>query len=133
MKRLHIAAAVILNPSQEQVFITKRPDKAHKGGLWEFPGGKVEAGETASQATVRELFEEIGIEVTELSHFQHLQHDYPDKSLAFDFFVVTAFEQQPYGKEGQQGLWVDVNQLAEYEFPEANVPVLEKVIEVYGG
>lgn len=129
MKRLHIAAAVILNAEKDQVFITKRADKAHKGGLWEFPGGKVEAGETAEQAIVRELFEEVDIRVTELSHLQALQHDYPEKSLNFDFFTVTAFDNQPYGKEGQRGEWVAISELHHYDFPEANIPVLNRVQE----
>ncbi|MDG3089052.1 8-oxo-dGTP diphosphatase MutT [Vibrio hannami] len=131
MKRVHIAAAIILNSVQDKVFITKRPDKAHKGGLWEFPGGKVEQGETAEQATVRELFEEIGIEVTKLHHFEALTHDYSDKSLMFDFFVVTDFLNEPYGKEGQKGEWVEISRLANFEFPEANVPILNRVIEEY--
>ncbi|MDN3681540.1 8-oxo-dGTP diphosphatase MutT [Vibrio tapetis subsp. quintayensis] len=133
MKRIHIAAGVIFNLEKTQVYITKRPEKAHKGGLWEFPGGKVEDGENASDAAVRELFEEIGIEVTQLALFQHLQHDYSDKSLEFDFFVVTEFKHQPYGKEGQLGQWVDIHQLTDFEFPEANIPVLNKVLEEYGG
>ncbi|BCL71207.1 Mutator mutT protein [Vibrio nigripulchritudo MADA3029] len=132
MKRVHIAAAVILNASRDQVFITKRPAKAHKGGFWEFPGGKVEKGESAQEATVRELYEEIGIHVTEITHFEALKHDYPDKSLAFDFFVVTDFDEEPYGKEGQEGEWVRLEKLKDYDFPEANVPVLEKVLETYG-
>ncbi len=128
MQRLHIAAAIILNAEKEQVFITKRPDKVHKGGCWEFPGGKVEPGETAEQATIRELFEEVGIHVTELYHFQSLEYDYPEKSLAFDFFAVTNFNEQPYGKEGQRGEWVPITDLMHYDFPEANIPVLERVI-----
>ncbi|WED21423.1 8-oxo-dGTP diphosphatase MutT [Vibrio sp. JC009] len=132
MKRLHIAAAVILNPQQDKVFITKRPDKAHKGGLWEFPGGKVELGETAEDAIVRELFEEVGIEVTGFEHFEKLTHDYPEKSLKFDFFIVSEFDNKPYGKEGQRGEWVEIPQIREYDFPEANIPVLERVIKEFG-
>lgn len=106
MKRIHIVAGIIFNQDKSQVFITKRPDDKHKGGFWEFPGGKVEAGETIEQAMTRELDEEIGIKVTEQSLFEHLEFDYTDKSLKFDFILVTDFEQQPYGKEGQQGEWV---------------------------
>ena len=131
MKRLHIVAAIILNAEKNQVFITKRPDKAHKGGFWEFPGGKVEVSESAEQALIRELYEEIGINSTELDLFESLNHDYPDKSLYFDFFTVTQFEELPYGKEGQEGLWVSISELKGYDFPEANVPVLNKVIELF--
>lgn len=131
MKRIHIVAGIIFNQDKSQVFITKRPDDKHKGGFWEFPGGKVEVGETIEQAMTRELDEEIGINVTEQSLFEHLEFDYSDKSLKFDFILVTDFEQQPYGKEGQQGEWVYLESLSQYAFPEANVPILERVIKEF--
>ncbi|KOO14659.1 7,8-dihydro-8-oxoguanine-triphosphatase [Vibrio xuii] len=131
MKRIHIVAAIIFNQDKSQVFITKRPDDKHKGGFWEFPGGKVELGETIEQAMVRELEEEIGITTTKQQLFEHLEFDYSDKSLKFDFILVTQFEGQPYGKEGQQGEWVAVANLADYGFPEANVPILERVIKEF--
>ncbi|PTQ24904.1 8-oxo-dGTP diphosphatase MutT, partial [Vibrio sp. 10N.286.46.E10] len=114
MKRIHIVAGIIFNQDKSQVFITKRPDDKHKGGFWEFPGGKVEVGETIEQAMTRELDEEIGIKVTEQSLFEHLEFDYTDKSLKFDFILVTDFEEQPYGKEGQQGEWVSLESLNQY-------------------
>ncbi|WP_417883947.1 8-oxo-dGTP diphosphatase MutT [Vibrio rumoiensis] len=128
MKRIHIVAAIILNTQQDQIFITKRPEKLHKGGYWEFPGGKVEVGESAEQGLIRELQEEIDITATEMSLFEHFDFDYPEKSLTFDFFIVSGFSGKPYGKEGQEGKWVAIEQLTEYRFPEANEPVLEKVI-----
>ncbi|MFM2641474.1 8-oxo-dGTP diphosphatase MutT [Vibrio chagasii] len=131
MKRIHIVAGIIFNQDKSQVFITKRPDDKHKGGFWEFPGGKVEEGETIEQAMARELDEEIGIKVTEQSLFEHLEFDYTDKSLKFDFILVTDFEEQPYGKEGQQGEWVCLESLNQYAFPEANVPILERVVKEF--
>lgn len=131
MKRIHIVAGIIFNQDQSQIYITKRPDNLHKGGFWEFPGGKVEAGESIEQALSRELNEEIGIEVTQLTPFQHLEYDYPDKRLKFDFMLVTAFNHAPYGREGQQGEWVKVADLVNYTFPEANVPVLERVLKEF--
>ncbi|WP_406731906.1 8-oxo-dGTP diphosphatase MutT [Vibrio scophthalmi] len=131
MKRIHIVAAVIFNQDKSQIFITKRPDDKHKGGFWEFPGGKVELGETTEQAMIRELDEEIGIQVTEQSLFEHLEYDYPDKSLKFDFILVTNFAGDPYGREGQQGEWVKIKQLENYAFPEANVPILQRVIKEF--
>ncbi|MBR9789721.1 MAG: 8-oxo-dGTP diphosphatase MutT [Vibrionaceae bacterium] len=131
MKRIHIVAAIIFNQDKSQIFITKRPDDKHKGGFWEFPGGKVEPEESVEQAMIRELEEEVGIKVTEQSLFEHLEYDYPDKSLKFDFISVTAFEHKPYGKEGQEGRWVDIKCLPEYAFPEANVPILERVVQEF--
>ncbi|MGR5067884.1 MULTISPECIES: 8-oxo-dGTP diphosphatase MutT [Vibrio] len=131
MKRIHIVAAIIFNQERSQIFITKRPDDKHKGGFWEFPGGKVEQGESVELAMARELEEEIGITITEQSLFEHLEYDYPDKSLKFDFISVTQFDGQPYGKEGQQGRWVEIGALSNYAFPEANVPILERVIKEF--
>lgn len=131
MKRIHIVAGIIFNQDKSQIFITKRPDNLHKGGFWEFPGGKVEEGESVEQAMTRELEEEIGIEVTEQHLFEHLEYDYPEKSLKFDFIVISKFNNEPYGKEGQEGHWVDIAKLANYQFPEANVPILERVIKEF--
>lgn len=132
MKRLHIVAAIILNSEKNKIFITKRHKDAHQGGFWEFPGGKIELDETAENAMIRELFEEIGIEVTAQSLFEHLEYDYPDKSLSFDFYTVTGFKNDPYGKEGQQGEWVEIELLEDYAFPEANMSILKKVMKQYG-
>ncbi|RJX74397.1 8-oxo-dGTP diphosphatase MutT [Vibrio sinensis] len=131
MKRIHIVAAVIFNQDKSQIFITKRPDDKHKGGFWEFPGGKVEVDESIEDAMARELYEEIGITVTKQYLFEHLEYDYPDKSLKFDFIVVDGFEDLPYGKEGQQGLWVNIEELINYSFPEANVPILNRVVKEF--
>lgn len=127
MKRIHIVAAIIYNRDKSSIYITKRPDHLHKGGYWEFPGGKVEQDEEIEQAICRELFEEIDIRAIKLRHFEHLDYDYPDKSLTFDFFVVDEFDNKPYGKEGQQGKWVAIDDLANYSFPEANLPILKLV------
>ncbi|MGD8170971.1 8-oxo-dGTP diphosphatase MutT [Vibrio sp. TRT 21S02] len=131
MKRIHIVAAIIFNQDKSQVFITKRPDDKHQGGFWEFPGGKVEDNESIEQAMIRELEEEIGIVTTEQQRFEHLEFDYPDKSLKFDFITVTQFDGEPYGREGQQGEWVAVSQLPNYSFPEANISILQRVVKEF--
>lgn len=131
MKRIHIVAAIIFSEDKSKIFITKRPDDKHKGGFWEFPGGKVESGESIEQAMIRELNEEVGITVTKQSLFEHLEYDYPDKSLKFDFITVTQFDGSPFGKEGQQGQWVEVSDLPNYTFPEANVPILNRVVKEF--
>ncbi|MEC6908469.1 8-oxo-dGTP diphosphatase MutT [Photobacterium piscicola] len=132
-KRVWIAAGIILNSTQDHIFITRRDANAHQGGLWEFAGGKVETNETAELAVIRELKEEVGIEVTTLEPLISLAHDYPDKALQFDFFAITAFTGEARGNEGQAGLWVAISDLNDYPFPEANMAVLAKITEIYGG
>ena len=105
--------------------------KQHQGGLWEFPGGKVEINESIEQALTRELNEEIGIQIITLTPYQHLDFDYKDKALTFDFMLVTEFNGIPFGREGQQGQWVSVKSLSDYPFPEANQPILERVIKEF--
>lgn len=128
MNRVHIVAGIIFNQEKSHVYITKRPEKAHKGGFWEFPGGKVEKNESSEQAIERELFEEIGIEQLQTELFERFDYDYSDLSLNFEFFVVNDFKGTPYGKEGQQGQWVALESLSDYSFPEANIPVLNAVV-----
>ena len=124
---IHVAAAVI-EDTQGRIFIAKRPDDKHQGGLWEFPGGKVEDGETAEQALVRELQEEIGISVTDCRPLIQVPYHYPDKSVLLDVFHVTGFEGEAWGKEGQEVAWVAKCQLDSYQFPAANRPILNAAL-----
>jgi len=92
--------------------------------FWEFPGGKVEEGESADQALCRELDEELGIEITTFRHFMHLTHDYPDQSVAIDFFMVSEWQGTPSGLEGQQIRWVESSTLASADMLPADAPVI---------
>ncbi len=123
-KNIVIAVGIILNQERTHVFLTQRMSGAHLGGLWEFAGGKVEPDEAPEQAMCRELHEEVGISVTEYTHFEAIEYDYPEKSLHLDFFLVTDYIGMPFGKEGQKGEWVALNLVNDYRFPEANQPVL---------
>lgn|SRR3990167_2521051 len=125
MKRIHVMAAVI--ERGDAVFIARRPDHLHQGGKWEFPGGKLEAGESPLQGLTRELHEEIGIEVQSAQPLIRICHDYPDKSVLLDVWRVTAFAGDPHGKEGQRVQWVPRHILHEFEFPAANVPIVAAV------
>ncbi len=127
-KRLWVAVGVIEN-EQDQIFICQRAARQHQAGKWEFPGGKVEEGETLQQALKRELFEEIGIEVEACEPLLKIEHDYADKAVLLDVWRVTAFSGSPYGKEGQPGLWVARPDLVNYDFPEANQPITLRVIQ----
>ncbi|KPC34582.1 Uncharacterized protein ABJ99_4689 [Pseudomonas syringae pv. cilantro] len=123
MKRVHVAAAVIRG-SDDKVLIARRADSQHQGGLWEFPGGKVEAGETVEAALARELQEELGIVVAAAHPLIKVCHDYPDKQVLLDVWEVSAFTGEPHGAEGQPLAWVTPRELAGYEFPAANQPIV---------
>ncbi len=123
MKRVHVAAAVIRG-GDGRVLIARRPETAHQGGLWEFPGGKVEGGETVRAALVRELREELAIEVAAACRLIQIRHDYPDKHVLLDVWEVTRFDGEPQGAEGQPLAWVAADALPLYAFPAANQAIV---------
>lgn len=127
VKRIHVVAGIIRD-AQGRILISRRHDHLHQGGLWEFPGGKVEAGEAVHDALARELREELALTVLVAEPFQQIRHDYPDKSVLLDFWLVSGFEGDAHGVEGQPVLWVDVVALRDYPFPAANVPIVDELI-----
>lgn len=123
MKRVHVAAAVIRG-ADDRVLIAKRAASQHQGGLWEFPGGKVEEGEVVESALARELQEELGIRVEAARPLIQVHHDYPDKQVLLDVWEVTRFAGEPHGAEGQPLAWADSRELLDFEFPAANQPIV---------
>lgn len=121
--RLHVVVAVITD-TNKCVLLAKRPQHLHQGGLWEFPGGKVEYGETVEQALIRELHEELGITATEYSPLIQIPFDYPDRSVLLDVWYVTAYSGNPEGREGQTIEWISKSLLHEYDMPAANLPIV---------
>jgi 8-oxo-dGTP diphosphatase len=130
MKRVHVVAGIIRD-EQGRILVSRRHEHLHQGGLWEFPGGKVETGETAHEALVRELREELALTVIAAQPFRQVCHDYPDKSVLLDFWLVERFEGEARGVEGQPVQWVDVAGLREYQFPAANVPIVDALLECF--
>ena len=126
---IHVAAAAIFNP-QGQVLLALRSKKQHQGGLWEFPGGKVEAGESVRDALARELEEELGIRIDQASTRSLIQvpYHYPDKSVLLDVFKVSGFSGVPHGAEGQPLEWADITDLDNYDFPAANTPIVNALL-----
>nr|WP_320167030.1 8-oxo-dGTP diphosphatase MutT [uncultured Methylophaga sp.] len=118
MSQIHVAVAVIVQ--QKEVLIALRKPDQHQGNLWEFPGGKVESGETVQQALTREIKEELAIDILRAEPLIEHSHDYGDKSVLLDVWWIDAFDGTPTGHEGQTIKWVDIEALDHYEFPAAN-------------
>lgn len=123
MKPLQVAVGVIKKPDGK-VLISLRDPSLHQGGLWEFPGGKIETLETAEQALARELKEELDIEVTAATPLITIQHQYPDLAVQLNVFLVEHFSGEAKSREGQPFKWVNPDELAIHEFPAANQPII---------
>lgn len=129
LRVLHVAVG-ILTDAAGAILIARRPDHAHQGGLWEFPGGKVEADETVQRALERELCEELGITVQAAEPLLQVRHAYPDKDVLLDVWRVTAYHGEPHGREGQPLAWALPAQLADFAFPAADAPI---IVQLKGG
>ena len=124
MNQLHVAAG-ILRDSSGRILITERLCDGPFDGLWEFPGGKIVDGETSTQALIRELAEELGIEVDMSQPFMELHHEYPDRIVDIEFFVVTSWSGTPAGLEGQGLRWVLPSDLDPDILLPADIPVMK--------
>ena len=121
---IHVAVGVI-EGKEGSILLTRRPEHVHQGGKWEFPGGKVESGETVQQALSRELREELNIVPERLSPLIRIPFRYPDKHVLLDVWVVHQFTGTPTALEGQPMTWCQREALGELEFPEANRPIIQ--------
>ncbi|HHH2010811.1 TPA: 8-oxo-dGTP diphosphatase MutT [Yersinia enterocolitica] len=124
MKHLQIAVGIIRN-SQQEIFITQRAADSHMAGFWEFPGGKIEQGETPEVALKRELLEETRISVKEAVLLKVLEHTFTDRIVTLSFYMVEAWDGEPFGREGQPMRWVKQSDLLAEEFPSANAAIIE--------
>ena len=127
MNEIHVVAGALVRG--REVLLAQRPAGAHLGGLWEFPGGKVEPGESARAAPSRELVEEIGVDVRSAERLYEHTHTYPEKSVRLDIWCVTEWLGEPQSVEGQPLAWVDVSELPDWPLPEADAPAIQRLME----
>lgn len=121
---IQVAVGVIINNANE-VLLSRRPVDAHQGGLWEFPGGKLEAGEDIRTALTRELWEELGVTVDMAHPFIKIQHNYADRSVTLNVWRVTHWRGVPYNREGQPVSWINIRNLSTLAFPPADVKIIK--------
>ena len=122
--RIRVVAG-ILRKADNEILIADRARSRSMQDLWEFPGGKVIDGESAEVALGRELAEELDIRLVAAEHFQYVEHDYPDLRVAVDFFIVSEWDGEPRGAEGQRIKWVDGHTLRSQRLMPADAPVIE--------
>ena len=120
---IEVAAGLVFRGGK--LLITQRPPGSHLGGLWEFPGGKREAGESFEQCLRRELAEELGIEVEVHDLVEEMTHHYPDRSVHLKFFRCRWLRHEPRAILCHDFAWVLPEQLADYPFPAADARLLE--------
>jgi 8-oxo-dGTP diphosphatase len=127
-----LVAACALVDVDGRVLIARRPEGKTMAGLWEFPGGKVEAGELPEQTLIRELMEELGIDVTQacLAPLTFASHSYPEFHLLMPLWICRRWEGIVTAREGQELAWVRPQRLRDYSMPPADEPLIPHLIEL---
>ena len=123
--RIEVSAALIFHGGK--LLITQRHAKSHLGGLWEFPGGKREPGETFEQCLVREISEELGVKIAVGPLFEEIVHDYPEKSVHLKFFICGLLAGEPQALDCAAVQWVTKDGLDDFDFPAADERLLVKL------
>src|SRR5262245_55229234 len=131
---LVIVGAAVLVDADGRVLLAQRPAGKSMAGLWEFPGGKVGPGETPETALIRELAEELGIEVraSSLAPLTFASHSYPGFHLLMPLYLCREWSRTPMPREGQRLTWVCVTDLGEYPMPPADLPLIARLRQALG-
>ena len=130
--KILLVAAVALVDGDGRVLLSKRPEGKQLGGLWEFPGGKVEAGERPETALIRELKEELAIDVAEscLAPLTFASHAYAEFHLLMPLYVCRRWKGLVRGAEGQEIAWVRPLKLKDYPMPPADLPLIPHLVDL---
>lgn len=126
-KHIRVVAGIIWNADRTEILLSQRKENQEFSGLWEFPGGKVEAGEEDQNALIRELQEELGIEANIIREALLFPFDYPNKTIDFVIYNIDAFTGTPKGAESQLVAWVKLDMLKTLQFPEANQRMIDYI------
>ena len=126
LKKLNVVAGILVE-SDERVLIAERLGDGPFHGMWEFPGGKIRQGEAAAAALRRELSEEIGVDAHAGHSLMRLDHRYPDRHVAIEFFIVSEWRNDPRGLEGQALKWVHIAELDAQDLLPADAPVVDEL------
>jgi 8-oxo-dGTP diphosphatase len=129
--RIHVLVGLLAD-SSGRFLISRRQAAQHMAGAWEFPGGKKRDDETRLEALNRELAEELGITVERAEPLLELVHDYPDRQVKLDVWLVREYRGEPAGLEGQPLRWVEVAALGEVGLLEADRPIVDALREIQG-
>ena len=125
MRPALLVVAAALYHRDGRILIAQRPAGKHMAGRWEFPGGKVAPGESEADALVRELREELGVEVTGCRPFMRLKHSYDDRDVELSLWIVASFQGEPQSLDGQGLKWVRPERLVAEDILEADLPFVE--------
>ena len=120
-----LVVAAALYHRDGRILIAERPAGKHMAGRWEFPGGKVASGESEADALVRELREELGVDVTASRPYMRLKHSYDDRDVELSMWIVERFHGEPQGLDGQRLKWVRPERLGEEDILEADLPFVK--------
>ena len=128
MKQISVSAGILIN-NDNQILLSQRTADKSFPGQWEFPGGKIESSETANEALIRELKEELGIDIDNSYLFKRIEHYYDSFTANIEFFIVDSWSGELSGEEGQLVRWFSVGDLKDLPILAADIPVIEELHE----
>ncbi len=130
MKQISVSAGILIN-NDNQILLSQRTADKSFPGQWEFPGGKIESSETANEALIRELKEELGIDIDNSYLFKRIEHYYDSFTANIEFFIVDSWSGELSGEEGQLVRWFSAGDLKDLPILAADNPVIEELYEFF--